>query len=67
MSEIVLKQNQAALILDVSPEGEVSVNAAFPKENDEAGNLAADICTVIGKMLSEEEEFQAQVMAALEG
>ncbi len=37
MSQFKLKSNQAALILEVSPEGEVSVEAAFPKEVDGGG------------------------------
>ncbi len=65
MTEIKIKQNQAALVFDVSPEGEVTVEAAFPDNTDEAGNLAAAICTVIGQKLTADEDFQAEIMNAL--
>ncbi len=66
MTEFKLKSNQAALILEVSPEGEVSVEAAFPEEVDVSGELAVSICTVIGQKLSGDEKFQAEVMAAID-
>jgi hypothetical protein len=66
MSQFKLKPNQAALVLEVSSEGEVSIEAAFPEEVDEAGGLAASICTVIGQKLSEDERFQNEVMAAVD-
>nr|MBF0221805.1 twitching motility protein [Desulfobulbaceae bacterium] len=66
MAQLKLKSNQAALILEVSPEGEVSVEAAFPEEVDEAGDLAGAICTVIGQKLTEDEAFQDEVMSAIE-
>ena len=65
MSQFKLKLNQAALILEVSPEGEVSVDTAFLEEADESGELAASICTVIGQKLSEDEQFQDIVMSAI--
>ncbi len=65
MSQFKLKSNQAALILEVSLEGEVTVEAAFPEEIDDAGELAVSICTVIGQKLSEDEEFQGEVMDAI--
>ena len=64
MSQFKLKSNQAALILEVSPEGEVTVEAAFPEEVDASGELASSICTVIGQKLSENEEFQSEVMSS---
>ncbi len=66
MSQFKLKPNQAALILEVSAEGEVCVEAAFPEEVDEAGDLAVAICTVIGQKLSEDAKFQGEVMAAID-
>ena len=66
MSQFKLKSNQAALILEVSSEGEVTVEAAFPEEVDDAGELAVSICTVIGQKLSEDEGFQDEVMAAID-
>jgi hypothetical protein len=47
MSQFKLKSNQAALIISVSSEGEVEVNAAFPETADQEGDFAAGICTVI--------------------
>ena len=66
MPKIELKSNQAALILEVSPEGEVNVDAIFPEKVDEAGDLAASICTVIGQKLAGDEKFQDQIMAAID-
>ena len=65
MSQVKLKPNQAALILDVSPEGEVTVDVAFHEDTDEAGDLASAICTAIGQKLTEDENFQAEVMGSL--
>jgi len=62
MTTLTLKKNQAALIFEVSHEGEVSVDASFPEDPDNAGDLAAAVCTVVGKKLTEDEEFQAEVM-----
>lgn len=66
MSQFTLKANQAALILDVSAEGEVTVEAAFHEEADGAGDLATAICSVIGQRLTEDENFQAEIMRVLE-
>lgn len=66
MSQFKLKPNQAALILDVSPEGEVTVEAAFHDQTDEAGDLATAICTALGQKLTEDENFQAEVMEAID-
>ncbi len=66
MSQFKLKPNQAALILDVSPESEVTVEAVFHKNTDGSGDLAAAICTAIGQKLTEDENFQAEVMGALD-
>lgn len=66
MSQFKLKSNQSALILEVSAEGEVTVEAAFPEEVDEAGELAAAICTVIGQKLTGDEEFQEEVMTGID-
>lgn len=66
MSKFQIKPNQAALIFDVSPQGEVTVDVAFHDHADDAGNLAASICTAIGQKLTEDESFQNQIMAMLE-
>jgi len=62
---VQLKPNQAALILDVSPTGEVTVDAAFPETSDQAGDLAATICELIGRKLTQDQEFQAELLAEL--
>ncbi len=66
MSQIELKSNQAALIISVSSEGEVTVDAAFPETVDSEGDFAAGICTVIGQKLTEDEGFQSELMTALD-
>lgn len=66
MTTFTLKANQAALILEVSQESEVQVEAAFPDESDEAGTLAAEICTVVGQKLATDENFQSEIMKALD-
>jgi hypothetical protein len=66
MAQFTLKPNQAALILEVSSDGDVNVDAFFPEEPDEAGDLAAAICTVIGRKLTEDEDFQEELMDAVE-
>jgi|GEM_PF-869540 len=67
MTQFKLKSNQAALIFDVSPEGEVAVEA-IPNDNDadEAGALATAICSVIGQKLTEDENFQADILKSLD-
>lgn len=61
----LLKPNQAALILDVSPSGEVTVDAAFPDTTDPAGELAVALCELIGKKLTEDAEFQSALLSEL--
>jgi hypothetical protein len=57
-----LKPNQAAIILEASDEGEISVDVAA---HDIEG-LAASLCQVIAQKLSQDETFQAEILAALE-
>jgi hypothetical protein len=57
-----LKPNQAALILEANDEGEISVNVAA----HDIGGLAAAVCQVIAKKMSQDEKFQAELQAALE-
>jgi hypothetical protein len=65
MSQIKLESNQAAIIISVSSEGDVTVDAAFPEAADQEGDFAAGLCTVIGQKLTEDEDFQGELMAAL--
>lgn len=57
-----LQNNQAALILETSEEGEVSVNVAAP----EMDGLSSVICQAIAKKLMEDEKFQQEIMEMLE-
>ena len=57
-----LQPNQAALILEASDEGEISVSVAA----HDTDGLAAALCQVIVEKLSEDETFQAEILAALE-
>ena len=57
-----LQPNQAALILEASDEGEISVSVA----TCDADGLAAALCRAIAEKLSEDETFQAEILAALE-
>lgn len=67
MADFKLKQNQAALILESSEDGEINVDVAIP--NDGAGDsvLAAALCKVIAQKLTGDEQFQVEIMAELDG
>jgi hypothetical protein len=53
-----LKENQAALILEVGEDGGVSVNVASGNEN----GPASAICEAIAVKLMQDENFQAEIM-----
>ncbi|MDD3814290.1 MAG: twitching motility protein [Desulfocapsaceae bacterium] len=57
-----LKNNQAALILEVDEDGGVSVNVASGDDNGPAGA----ICQAIAVKLMQDEAFQAEIMDMLE-
>jgi len=57
-----LESNQAALVLEVNDEGEVSVNIA----THDSENLSAEICQIIDQKLTKDEKFQSEIMDALE-
>lgn len=57
-----LENNQAALILETTDDGEVTVNVASP---DLAG-LAGALCRSIAKKLMNDEQFQAELMQMVE-
>ncbi len=46
MAELKLKANRAALILEVSEEGEISVNVASPETESEASIFVSDLCSL---------------------
>jgi hypothetical protein len=66
MSEFKLKENQAALILESSDNGEIGVNIAISEEGAENGVLATALCQVIAKKLIEDEQFQNEIMSELD-
>ncbi len=57
-----LKDNQSALILETSEEGEISVNIASPDPN----GLSGALCHAIAMKLMEDLEFQEELMGMLE-
>jgi len=57
-----LKENQAALILEVDEDGGVSVNVA----SGEVDGPAGAICQAIAVKLMQDEAFQAEIMEMIE-
>lgn len=57
-----LNSNQAALILESSEDGEISVNVAAP----EMSGLPGAICQAIARKLMSDETFQADLMEMLD-
>ena len=53
-----LKNNQAALILDVGEDGEITVNV----NAENMDGLAGKLCIAIAKKLLNDEGFQAELM-----
>ncbi len=60
---ITLQANQAALILTIDDEGEVSVDVGSSDNN----GLPSAICEAIAMKLINEEEFQEELMDMLGG
>lgn len=56
-----LEYNQAALILETSEEGEVTVDVASPDEH----GLAGALCQAIAIKIMKDEQFQAELMEML--
>lgn len=67
MADIELQANQAALILESSDDGDISVNIALPNDGAEDGVLASALCRVIAKKLISDEKFQNEIMSELDG
>ena len=61
-----LKDNQAALILEVTEQGEISVEVAVTERENGDRDIATAICQVIALKLVNDEQFQSEIMAALE-
>ncbi len=53
-----LKENQSALVLEVDEDGEVSVNVA----SGDPDGLTAALCTAIAQKLTQDEDFQEELM-----
>ncbi len=66
MSDIALKPNQAALILESSEDGEITVDIALPNGNAGDCALAARLCKLIAKKLAYDDQFQTEIMAELD-
>ena len=61
-----LNDHQAALILEVSEQGEISVEVAVNQQENADRDIATAICQVIAMKLVNDEQFQSDIMAALE-
>jgi ribosomal protein S9 len=59
---IRLENNQAALILETTEDGEISVNVA----SGDVDGLSGAICQIIAMKLMDDEEFQAEIMDILD-
>ena len=61
-----LNDNQAALILEVSEQGEISVEVAVNERENGDRDIVTAICQVIAMKLVNDEHFQSEIMAAIE-
>ncbi|NTV14652.1 MAG: twitching motility protein [Desulfobulbaceae bacterium] len=66
MKTITLKDNQAAIILETSPEGEIHVEMALPDETPESDGFVAALCMVIARKLIEDEAFQEDILSEID-
>lgn len=57
-----LTKNQAALVLEASEDGEITVNVESP----DLDGLAGLLCQAIAKRLMGDEQFQAEIMEMLD-
>jgi len=58
-----LDNNQAALILSASEDGEITMDVESPDMN----GFASALCHALAKKLMRDEQFQAELMEMLEG
>lgn len=65
MAEIKLNGNQAALILEVSEDGEIKVDIAVDESETEASAFAADLCQAIAMKLINDQNFQEEILASI--
>lgn len=66
MSEIKLKDNQAALIIELTDAGEVEVDIAINEKENADKDFAAAICLAMAKKLMNDGQFQQEILAAVE-
>ncbi|NTV13722.1 MAG: twitching motility protein [Desulfobulbaceae bacterium] len=64
---MTLEANQAALIVKTSEEGIIDVEVAYAADTPEDDGFAAAICEVLANKLVDDEEFQEEIMAEVEG
>jgi len=67
MTTITLEANQAAIIVKTSEDGIIDVEVAYAEDSPEDDGFAAAICEVIAQKLVDDEEFQEEIMAEVEG
>ncbi len=67
MPELNLKPNQAALILESSDDGDISVDIAIPNDGVGDNEMVSTLCKAIAQKLISDEQFQAEIMVGLEG
>ena len=67
MTTITLEANQAALIVKTSEDGIIDVEVAYAEDSPEDDGFAAAICEVVAQKLVDDEEFQEEIMALVEG
>ncbi len=57
-----LKNNQSAIILEASEDGEITVDIASP----DIDGLSGRICVAVAKKIMEDSEFQTELMDMVE-
>ena len=57
-----LKQNQSAIIIEASEEGEISVDISSP----DIDGLAGRICIAVAKKIIEDQKFQTELMSTVD-
>jgi hypothetical protein len=67
MTTITLEANQAAIIVKTSEDGTIDVEVAYAEDSPEDDGFAAAICEVVASKLVDDEEFQEEIMALVEG
>lgn len=66
MDVIRLGENQAALVLEASDEGEITVQVASPDDQHDSDNFALYLCQVIAEKLTNDEGFRNEILSELD-